>query len=129
MRNLLGSARFDVIIVEPPLAEYAQKMPTVEQNNIWDWNAIENLDVGAIADTRAFIWLWCGSSPEGTSRGRDCLRRWGFRRCEDICWVKRNTRAPGKRQQVEPDALFHRTKEHCLMGIKGIVHCFQDAYS
>jgi len=35
--------------------------------------------------------------------------------------VKRNTRAPGKRQQVEPDALFHRTKEHCLMGIKGTV--------
>uniref|UniRef100_A0A914VC90 N(6)-adenosine-methyltransferase non-catalytic subunit METTL14 n=1 Tax=Plectus sambesii TaxID=2011161 RepID=A0A914VC90_9BILA len=88
---------------------------------VWDWDMIESMDIGSVAESRCFLWIWCGSSPEGTTRARACLRRWGFRRCEDICWVKRNSKAPGKREQLELEALFQRTKEHCLMGIKGTV--------
>ncbi|EDL12301.1 RIKEN cDNA G430022H21, isoform CRA_a [Mus musculus] len=51
----------------------------------------------------------------------DCLRKWGYRRCEDICWIKTNKNNPGKTKTLDPKAVFQRTKEHCLMGIKGTV--------
>ncbi|KAG9337094.1 hypothetical protein JZ751_029762 [Albula glossodonta] len=47
--------------------------------------------------------------------------KWGFRRCEDICWIKTNKNNPGKTKTLDPKAVFQRTKEHCLMGIKGTV--------
>ncbi|XP_011369084.1 N6-adenosine-methyltransferase non-catalytic subunit [Pteropus vampyrus] len=50
-----------------------------------------------------------------------CLRKWGYRRCEDICWIKTNKNNPGKTKTLDPKAVFQRTKEHCLMGIKGTV--------
>ena len=99
------------------------------------------LDIGEVAAPRSFIFLWCGSS-DGLDLGRVCLRRWGFRRCEDICWIKTNADAPGHSKNLEPKAVFQRTKvlninsflidhiftemtfplkEHCLMGIKGTV--------
>lgn len=31
----------------------------------------------------------CGSK-EGLDAGRHCLNRWGYRRCEDIVWIKTN---------------------------------------
>lgn len=53
--------------------------------------------------------------------GRECLKKWGFRRCEDICWIKTNIKNPGHSKNLEHNAVFQRTKEHCLMGIKGTV--------
>lgn len=126
----IGS-RFDVILIEPPLEEYH-----ISGRDCWSWDQIERLDIPSLADTRAFLWLWCGSTPEGLQRGRDCLKRWGFRRCEDICWVKTNksqvdkehpeqTQGGGVRfgagQLAGGNSLLQRTKEHCLMGIKGTV--------
>jgi N6-adenosine-specific RNA methylase IME4 len=78
------------------------------------------LDIGGAVDMRGFVFLWCGSS-EGLDAGRMCLRRWGFRRCEDICWIRTNAGNPGNSKNIEPRAVFQRTKEHCLMGIKGTV--------
>ncbi|CAI5977982.1 unnamed protein product, partial [Closterium sp. NIES-64] len=43
----------------------------------------------AIADTPSFVFLWVGDA-EGLEYGRMCLKKWGFRRCEDICWEKTN---------------------------------------
>lgn len=37
----------------------------------------------------------CGSA-EGLDAGRHCLKKWGFRRCEDICWIKSNAQAAHK---------------------------------
>lgn len=79
-----------------------------------------DLDVGEVAAHRSFVFLWCGSS-EGLDMGRNCLKKWGFRRCEDICWIRTNSNKPGHSKQLEPKAVFQRTKEHCLMGIKGTV--------
>ncbi|GFR57420.1 N6-adenosine-methyltransferase subunit METTL14 [Elysia marginata] len=81
---------------------------------------IESLDIPSIAAQRSFIWIWAGNA-EGLERGRSCLKRWGFRRCEDICWIKTNIKNPGHNKNLEPNAIFQRTKEHCLMGIKGTV--------
>ncbi|XP_016967622.1 N6-adenosine-methyltransferase non-catalytic subunit [Drosophila biarmipes] len=118
-------AKFDVILIEPPLEEYARAAPAVATVGgaprvFWNWDDILNLDVGEIAAHRSFVFLWCGSS-EGLDMGRNCLKKWGFRRCEDICWIRTNINKPGHSKQLEPKAVFQRTKEHCLMGIKGTV--------
>lgn len=44
-----------------------------------------------------------------------------FNRCEDICWIRTNIKNPGHSKNLDPKAVFQRTKEHCLMGIKGTV--------
>ena len=72
---------FDVILVEPPLEEYAR---TCGSNvKFWDWDKIMALDIGELAAQRAFVFLWCGSS-DGLDLGRLCLQSWGFRRCEGV---------------------------------------------
>ncbi|CAG0882876.1 unnamed protein product [Darwinula stevensoni] len=114
----LGS-EFDVILVEPPLEEY-QRTRGVTNMEFWTWEQIMNLDLGSVAAARSFVFLWCGSS-DGLDLGRQCLREWGFRRCEDICWIRTNLKNPGHSKNLEPKAVFQRTKEHCLMGIKGTV--------
>ena len=110
--------KFDVILIEPPLEEYARSNG-VTNVDFWNWEQIMALDVGEISEKRSFVFLWCGSS-DGLDFGRQCLQSWGFRRCEDICWIKTNHKNSVK-AITEPNAAFQRTKEHCLMGIKGTV--------
>ena len=44
-----------------------------------------------------------------------CLKKWGFRRCEDICWVKSNTKCPGKSHAIElTKAVFQNSKVRLL---------------
>lgn len=65
--------------------------------------------------------------------------QWGYRRCEDICWLKTNKKAAQKRRlqgashvnevlsymsshlNHDETSALQRTTEHCLMGIKGLV--------
>lgn len=112
--------KFDVILIEPPLEEYFRGTSSTP-GNFWNWDEILNLEIEAIANHRSFVFLWCGSS-EGLDMGRNCLKKWGFRRCEDICWIRTNQNSPGHSKiHQESKAVFQRTKEHCLMGIKGTV--------
>lgn len=114
-------SKFDVILVDPPLEEY-QRTNGVNNIEFWSWDDVMKLKIEDVASSRSFIFLWCGSS-EGLDLGRQCLRKWGFRRCEDICWIKANVRRKDSKhtKNLEPKAIFQRTKEHCLMGIKGTV--------
>lgn len=83
-----------------------------------------------------------------------CFLRWGFRKCEEIVWVKTNkmreggpgvsfdfflsdassleTRSddPSFLPQIDPptDSIFQNTKEHCLMGIRGTVRRATDGW-
>ncbi|XP_041434075.1 N6-adenosine-methyltransferase non-catalytic subunit isoform X3 [Xenopus laevis] len=114
-------SEFDVILLEPPLEEYFRETGIAANEKWWTWEDIMKLDIEGIAGSRAFVFLWCGSG-EGLDFGRMCLRKWGFRRSEDICWIKTNKDNPGKTKTLDPKAIFQRTKEHCLMGIKGTVH-------
>ena len=112
--------QFDAILIEPPLEEYARSCG-VTNVKFWDWDKIMALDIAELAAPRSFVFLWCGSS-DGLDLGRLCLQTWGFRRCEDICWIKTNHKGGrGSHQVMEPNAVLNRTKEHCLMGIKGTV--------
>ncbi|XP_031503569.1 N6-adenosine-methyltransferase non-catalytic subunit MTB [Nymphaea colorata] len=120
--------KFDVILVDPPWEEYVHRAPGVADHmEYWTFEEIQNLKIEAIADTPSFIFLWVGDGV-GLEQGRLCLKKWGFRRCEDICWVKTNksNATPGLRH--DSHTLFQRSKEHCLMGIKGTVRRSTDGH-
>lgn len=120
--------KFDVVLIDPPWEEYVRRAPGVGQGESWSWQQIKNLEVDKITDNPSFVFLWCGSA-EGLDAGRICLQQWGFRRCEDICWIKTNKeqrRAASVRQDTQ--AVLQHTKEHCLMGIKGTVRRTTDGH-
>ncbi|XP_047325293.1 N6-adenosine-methyltransferase non-catalytic subunit MTB-like [Impatiens glandulifera] len=120
--------KFDVILVDPPWEEYVHRAPGVTDHmEYWTFEEIMNLKIEAIADTPSFLFLWVGNGI-GLEQGRQCLKKWGFRRCEDICWVKTNktNATPGLRHDFH--TLFQRSKEHCLMGIKGTVRRSTDGH-
>ncbi|KAL3520733.1 hypothetical protein ACH5RR_018882 [Cinchona calisaya] len=120
--------KFDVILVDPPWEEYVHRAPSVTDHmEYWTFQEIMNLKIEAIADTPSFIFLWVGDGV-GLEQGRQCLKKWGFRRCEDICWVKTNktNATPGLRH--DSHTLFQRSKEHCLMGMKGTVRRSTDGH-
>ncbi|XP_044468408.1 N6-adenosine-methyltransferase non-catalytic subunit MTB-like [Mangifera indica] len=119
--------KFDVILVDPPWEEYVHRAPGVADHmEYWTFEEILNLKIEAIADTPSFIFLWVGDGA-GLEQGRQCLKKWGFRRCEDICWVKtnKNNATAGLRHG---HTLFQHSKEHCLMGIKGTVRRSTDGH-
>ncbi|TPX50761.1 hypothetical protein SeLEV6574_g00725 [Synchytrium endobioticum] len=70
--------KFDVILIDPPLEEYARRFR-------------------------------------------------GFRRSEDVAWIKTNKTWPGMRI-VESRGMLQHTKEHCLMGIRGTVRRSTDGH-
>ncbi|KAF6245562.1 MT-A70-domain-containing protein [Scenedesmus sp. NREL 46B-D3] len=117
--------KFDVIVIDPPWEEYVRRAPGfVSDTDFWSWHEIQALDIGAVAEVPSFVFLWCGSA-EGLDAGRHCLRKWGYKRCEDICWIKTNQQHKSRKYliptyQQEGSMLVH-TKEHCLMGIRGNV--------
>ncbi|KAF0990788.1 hypothetical protein HZS_7775 [Henneguya salminicola] len=119
LKNL--NNQFDVILIEPPLKEYLSLHPGLnERIDLWDWNEIADLDINSIASMRSFVFLWCGSY-QGLEGARMCFRNWGFRRCEDICWIKTNKSQKFVLPQKEESSIFLHTKEHLLMGIRGTI--------
>ncbi|KAI3894814.1 hypothetical protein MKW92_034943 [Papaver armeniacum] len=120
--------KFDVILVDPPWEEYVHRAPGVADHmDYWTFEEILNLKIEAIADTPSFIFLWVGDGV-GLEQGRQCLKKWGFRRCEDICWVKTNKTHATAGLRHDSRTLFQHTKEHCLMGIKGTVRRSTDGH-
>ncbi|XP_039251944.2 N(6)-adenosine-methyltransferase non-catalytic subunit METTL14-like [Styela clava] len=112
--------KFEVILIQPPLEEYRKQAGmSSDMGKAFSWEDIMAMEIEEVAAPRSFVFLWCGSS-DGLDHGRQCLKKWGFRRCEDICWIKINFKKRVPRN-VEQGALFCRSKEHCLMGIKGTV--------
>ncbi|KAI3388293.1 hypothetical protein SNEBB_003983 [Seison nebaliae] len=114
---------FEVILIEPPLYEYYLRNGVKYSHDYWSWDDIENLDVGSIVANKSFIFIWCGDA-EGLERGRSCLRKWGYRRCEDIVWIQSNLSNENLKINSTPTNFQHpffETKEHCLMGIHGTV--------
>lgn len=95
----LHPSRFDVILLTPP--------PSTT------FDELAALDLGRAAATPGFVWLWVGSGQTGAGagaagsgeegnvgggvgleKGRELLNLWGYRRCEDIVWLKTNKRDP-----------------------------------
>lgn len=120
--------KFDVILVDPPWEEYVHRAPGVTDHlDYWTFEEIQNLKIEAIADTPSFIFLWVGDGV-GLEQGRQCLKKWGFRRCEDICWVKTNKKNATRSLRHDSNTILQHSKEHCLMGIKGTVRRSTDGH-
>lgn len=128
---------FDVILIDPPLEEYYLRSLERDQTEakkedekcpFWTIEELEKLNIPAISANPCFLFLWTGNGGEGLEMGRRLLKKWGFRRSEDIVWVKTNKENPHATPLREKGATFIRTKEHCLMGIKGSVRRNIDAH-
>ncbi|XP_062209881.1 N6-adenosine-methyltransferase non-catalytic subunit MTB-like [Phragmites australis] len=120
--------KFDVILVDPPWEEYAHRAPGITDHiEYWNSEEIMNLKIEAIADTPSFVFLWVGDGV-GLEQGRQCLKKWGFRRCEDVCWVKTNKKNATPSLRHDSHTLLQHSKEHCLMGIKGTVRRSTDGH-
>lgn len=123
--------KFDVILIDPPWEEYQTRVNGMyvpnEDLTFWTQEELRQLKIGELADTQSFCFLWCGETH--LEHGRELLKKWGFRRVEDICWVKTNRLAPqDERGHVKEStvmygdtSLLQRTKEQCLVGVKGTV--------
>jgi len=126
-----------VILIDPPWEEYRRRKIAcggegADALEVWKPEEILNLRIDAIADTPSFCFLWSGSGVS-LQWGRACLRKWGFRRCEDISWIKSNrdtAGADGKGRNYHwlPDSVITATTEHCLVGIKGTVRRNYDGH-
>lgn len=120
--------KFDVVLIDPPWEEYQTRVAGMyvpdEDLAAWTLDDLRQLKVGEIADTQSFCFLWCGETH--LEHGRELLKRWGFRRVEDICWVKTNRLAPqDERGRVKQRSVMYgdtsilqRTKEQCIVGVK-----------
>lgn len=117
----LSPHRFDAILITPPATA--------------TWDEIASLPLRAISADPGLIFLWVGpASEDGLERGRETFAKWGFRRAEDIVWVKTNkgqanleaadsatTNSGPSGTGRDQGGLFVGQKEHCLMGIRGTV--------
>ncbi|KDN39256.1 MT-A70-domain-containing protein [Tilletiaria anomala UBC 951] len=145
--NHLLPIKYDVVLIDPPLESYQwEAAPTAPSLNasgcgpkhlksagaFWSWDQIANLPVPQLVAKESFIFLWVGSGARnGLERGRELLSRWGFRRCEDICWlaIDPETEADtlkGNNFQSSTSSGLTRTVQHCLMGIRGTVRRSND---
>jgi mRNA m6A methyltransferase non-catalytic subunit len=78
MRSL-PPCKFDVILIDPPFS------------SSFTWDVLQDLPIPTLAADPSFVFLWVGSGVgEGLERGREVLAKWGYRRCEDVVWVKTN---------------------------------------
>ncbi|KAI6019552.1 hypothetical protein PISMIDRAFT_116508 [Pisolithus microcarpus 441] len=114
----LNPYKFDVILLDPPFS------------SSFGWDDLQALPIPSLAADPSFIFMWVGSGAgEGLERGREVLAKWNYRRCEDVVWVKTNVnsnRGPGT--DPPTTSLLTRTKQHCLMGIKGTVRRSTDSW-
>ena len=85
----LHPLKFDVILLDPPFS------------SLFTWDHLQELPIPSLAGDPSFVFLWVGSGAgEGLERGREILAKWGYRRCEDVVWVKTNNttnQGPGVR--------------------------------
>ncbi|KAJ7490577.1 MT-A70-domain-containing protein [Mycena latifolia] len=114
----LHPPKFDVILLDAPFSAS------------FTWAHLQELPVPALAADPSFIFMWVGSGAgEGLESGREVLARWGYRRCEDVVWVRTNkttNRGPGT--DAPTSSLLTRTKQHCLIGIRGTVRRSTDSW-
>lgn len=151
--DLTKLGKFDVIYMDLPLDEYYEQLSldgcesvnySIKQKlrpqGVQDIDElIENLPIKQISESQAFLFMWVGSG-QYLEKGRELLKKWGYRRCEDIVWLKTcadpsdgsiiDHYVPNNDELVydQPDRVCKRVKQHCLVGIKGTVRRVDDTH-
>lgn len=135
--KLTDLGKFDVILMDPPWEEYhrraKQYFSTEKLDDPWTFEQIAELPIDEISDNPSFLFLWVGN--EGLDEGRALFKKWGFKRCEDIVWLKTNKTVPKdarlamKNSKIlDTSSTLQRVKEHCLVGLKGDIKRTSDSY-
>ncbi|XP_021767896.1 N6-adenosine-methyltransferase MT-A70-like [Chenopodium quinoa] len=106
--DILG--QFGVIMADPPW-DIHMELPYGTMAD----DEMRTLNVPAL-QTDGLIFLWV--TGRAMELGRECLDLWGYRRVEEIIWVKTNQLQRIIRTGRTGHWLNH-SKEHCLVGIKG----------
>lgn len=106
--DILG--QFGVIMADPPW-DIHMELPYGTMAD----DEMRTLNVPAL-QTDGLIFLWV--TGRAMELGRECLELWGYKRCEEIIWVKTNQLQRIIRTGRTGHWLNH-SKEHCLVGIKG----------
>ena len=106
--SILG--KFDVIMADPPW-DIHMDLP---YGTLRD-DEMKNLPVRKLQDD-GVIFLWV--TGRATELARDCLELWGYKRIEELVWIKTNQLQRLIRTGRTGHWLNH-SKEHCLIGIKG----------
>lgn len=76
---------------------------------------MRNLPVPALQDD-GYIFLWV--TGRAMELGRECLLEWGYKRVNELVWIKTNQLQRLIRTGRTGHWLNH-SKEHCLVGVKG----------
>ncbi|EDL44164.1 hypothetical protein, conserved [Plasmodium vivax] len=143
--------KFDVILIDPPWKEYYDRKIynldllssmhienydlngdiNNDRDKFWSLEDLASLEIEKIADVPSFLFLWCGITH--LEDARVLLNKWGYRRCEDICWLKTNIKETNKKVKYlnetnNENSFLQRTTEHCLVGIKGAVRRSYDIH-
>lgn len=117
LREILGSHnKFDAILLNVPKGVRIQDL--------------YGLRIDQICHLPSFLFLLI---PQSTSanleEARALIQHWGYRRAEDIVWIKSNTQSLPMSLPVNAHgSLFVNAKEHCLMCIKGTVRRATDGH-
>jgi len=113
--NVLG--KFGVIMADPPWRIH-QDLPygTMEDHEMLEMNIDCLQDHGVI-----FLWV----TGRAMELGRVCLKKWGYDRVDELIWIKTNQLNRLIRTGRTGHWLNH-SKEHCLVGIKGMPQLNRD---
>jgi len=106
--TILG--KFAVIMADPPWNIHME----LPYGTLSD-DEMRKLNIPSLQDD-GLIFLWV--TGRAMELGRECLKLWGYERCDEIIWVKTNQLQRIIRTGRTGHWLNHG-KEHCLVGIKG----------
>ncbi|GMH41060.1 hypothetical protein BSKO_08970 [Bryopsis sp. KO-2023] len=106
--SVLG--KFGVIMADPPW-EIHQDLPYGTMAD----DEMRKLNIACLQDN-GVIFLWV--TGRAMELGRECLELWGYKRVDELVWVKTNQLQRLIRTGRTGHWLNH-SKEHCLVGVKG----------
>ena len=110
--SILG--KFSVIMADPPWDIHMELPYGTMQDD-----EMRNLRVQDLSDD-GLIFLWV--TGRAMELGRELFEIWGYKRCDELIWVKTNQLQRLIRTGRTGHWLNHG-KEHCLIGIKGNPKC------
>lgn len=106
--SILG--KFSVVMADPPW-DIHMELPYGTMSD----DEMRQLNVPSLTDD-GLIFLWV--TGRAMELGRECLKLWGYERCDELIWVKTNQLQRIIRTGRTGHWLNHG-KEHCLVGVKG----------
>lgn len=102
--------KFSVVMADPPWDIHMELPYGTMQDD-----EMRKLSVPILQD-EGYIFLWV--TGRAMELGRECLKLWGYERCDELIWVKTNQLQRLIRTGRTGHWLNHG-KEHCLVGVKG----------